>query len=102
MLKVATKTLEITEDNLNENLLKKQRPDVLYKKSSYLPKFIRKHLYQSVFFNKVANLSPAILFKRDSDQGDFLRILRNFQKHLFHRTPSGDCFWYLYASSCNL
>ena len=31
--KSATKTLEITVDNSNENLFKKQRPDVLYKKS---------------------------------------------------------------------
>ena len=30
--KSATKTLEITEDNSNENLFKKQRPDVFYKK----------------------------------------------------------------------
>ena len=42
------------------------------KKCSYLAKFIRKHLCQSVFFNKVASLRPATLFKRDSDQGDFL------------------------------
>ena len=25
--------------------------------------------------------------------GVFLWILRNFYKHLFYRTPSGDCFW---------
>ena len=31
--KSATKTLEITEDNSNENLFKKQPPDVFYKKS---------------------------------------------------------------------
>ena len=30
--KSATKILEITEDNSNENLFKKQRPDVFYKK----------------------------------------------------------------------
>ena len=31
--KSATKTLEIKEDNSNENLSKKQRADVVYKKS---------------------------------------------------------------------
>ena len=30
---LATKTLEIIEDNSNKNLFKKQRPDVIYKKS---------------------------------------------------------------------
>ena len=29
----ATKTLEITEDNSNENVFKKQPPDVFYKKN---------------------------------------------------------------------
>ena len=32
-------------------------------------------------------------WKRDCDTGFFLRILRNFQEHLFYRTPLGDCFW---------
>ena len=31
--KSATKTLEITADNWNENLFKKQPPDVFYEKS---------------------------------------------------------------------
>ena len=30
--KTATKTLEITDDNSNENLFKKQPPDAFYKK----------------------------------------------------------------------
>ena len=30
--KSATKNLEITEDNTNKNLFKKQQPDVFYKK----------------------------------------------------------------------
>ena len=30
--KLATKALEITEDNSNENLFKKQHPDAFYKK----------------------------------------------------------------------
>ena len=45
------KVLEITEDNSNENIFKKQPPDVLYKKSvhKYLAKFIGKDLCQSHF-----------------------------------------------------
>ena len=34
--KSATKTLEITEDNSNENLFEKQRPDMFYIKKSDL------------------------------------------------------------------
>ena len=71
--KSATKILEITEDNSNENLFKKQPPDVFYKKRcSYLAKFMGKHLCQSLFFNKVASLRAANLFKRDSGKGVFL------------------------------
>ena len=70
--KTATKTLEITEDNSNENLFKKQPPDVFYKKSVYLAKCIGKHLCQSLFFNKVASLGPATLLKRDSANGVFM------------------------------
>ena len=40
--KSATKTLEITEDNSNENLFKKQRPDVFYKKVFLFSKIHRK------------------------------------------------------------
>ena len=77
--KLATKTLEITEDNSNENIFKKQPHDMFYKKSvlKYLAHFIVKHLCQSLFSNKVASLSPATLLKRDSGKGIFLRILRN-------------------------
>ena len=32
----ATRTLEITEHNSNENLFKKQPPDVFYKKSGLI------------------------------------------------------------------
>ena len=41
-------------------------------------KFIRKHLCQSLFLNKVADLSLQLYLKRDSDTGVFLRILQNF------------------------
>ena len=42
-------------------------------------KFTAKHLCQSLFFNKVPGLS--------------LWNLRNFQEHLFYRTPLDNCFW---------
>ena len=71
--KSPTKTLEITEDNLNENLLKKQPPDVFYKKKVfYLAKFIGEHLCQALFFNKVASPRAANLLKKDSGKGVFL------------------------------
>ena len=74
------KVLEITEDNSNENIFKKQPPDVFYKNSvhKYLAKFIGKDLCQCFFFNKVANVSPATLLKRESYKVIFLWILQNF------------------------
>ena len=57
------------------------------------PKFTGKHLHQSLFFNKVADLIVVQLYwKRDSDTTVFFWILGNFQEHLFYRTHLGDCF----------
>ena len=56
-------------------------------------KFTGKHLYQSIFLNKVSGLRPANLLKRDSRTGAFLWILRNFSEHLFLRNTSGGCLW---------
>ena len=44
-------------------------------------KFTEKHLYQSLFFNKFADLRPVTLLKTDSGTGFFLWILRKV-KHL--------------------
>ena len=54
--KSAMVALEITEDNPDENIFKKQPPMVFYKKIvlKYFAKFIANHLCQSLFFNKVA------------------------------------------------
>ena len=57
--KLATETLEITEYNPNENIIKKQPPVVFYKKSvlKLFTKFIGKHLcinLFNLFFNEVA------------------------------------------------
>ena len=56
--------------------------------------FIGKHLCRSLFFNKVAGLSPATLLKRLWHR----RFSVNFVKFLrtpFHRTPLDDCFSYV-------
>ena len=47
-------------------LLQKQPSEVLYKKGvlKSFAKFTWKHLWQSLFFNKVAGLSPASLLKK--------------------------------------
>ena len=43
-------------------------------------KFTAKHMFQSLFFNKVAGSGTVV----------FLRILRNFYEHQFRRKPLGD------------
>ena len=40
-----------------------------------------------LFFNKVVDLRPATLLKRDPGTGIFLWILRNFSENLFYITP---------------
>ena len=59
-------------------ILQKQTPEVFYKKGVVrnFTKFTRKHLCQSLFFNKVAGLQ--LYLKRDSATGVFLWILWNF------------------------
>ena len=58
-------------------------------------KFTGKHLCQNFFLNKVAgasvNISLDLYWKRESGTGVFMN-LRNFQEHLFRRTPPGDYF----------
>ena len=55
-------------------------PEVFNKKGflKNFSKFTAKHLYQSLFFNKVTGLRPATLFKKDCGAGFSLWILRNF------------------------
>ena len=62
-----------------------------------LAEFTGKHLYQSLFFYKVADIRPATLFKKgDPGTGEFLWILLNFKEHLFHRRLLGDCFCFCF------
>ena len=56
-------------------------------------KFTRKHLRQSLFFNKVAG--PAALFKKETLVQVFACEFCEISKNIFHRAPLGDCF-------CNL
>ena len=49
-------------------------------------KFTGKHLWQSLFFDKVAVVS-----QQDSDSNVFLWILWNFQQHHFLQNTSGGC-----------
>ena len=52
-----------------------------------LAKFTWDHLWQSLFFDKVAR--PATLLKKDSEEDVFLWILRNFLEHLLLQNTSG-------------
>ena len=56
------------------------RPDVFCKKGflKSFPKFAGKHLCQSIFFNKVAGLTPVTLLKKGLWLRSFLWILQNF------------------------
>ena len=63
--------------NLLDKFIKTDRsslPDVFCKKRVLrkFSKLTEKHLWQSLFFNKVAGLSPATLLKKDSCTGVFL------------------------------
>ena len=66
---------------------KSSRPEVFCKKVVFeiFAKFTGKHLCQS--------LRPATLWKKRHRHRCFLRILRNFQGHLFLQNTSGGCFW---------
>ena len=66
------------------------RPVVFYKKSilKNFQKFTRKHLCQSLFFNKVADLRLVTLLKKRLWHR-FFPV--NFAKFL--RNTSGGCFW---------
>ena len=78
--------LDITSNTVK---LRKSRPEVFFQKGVLrnFAKFIRKHLCQCLFFNKVVDLRPAILLKKDSDTVDFLWILQKFLRTLFYIEP---------------
>ena len=48
--------------------------------------FTEKHLCWDLFLIKLQDCRAATLLKRDANTIDFLRILQNFNEHLFYRT----------------
>ena len=52
----------------------------------------RKHLYQSLFFNKVAGLRPATLLKKRLWHKYFPVNFLKFLRTTFYRTPLDDWF----------
>ena len=76
--------------------LQKQPPGVFYEKGVYknFAKSTGKHQCRSLIFI----LRPAALLKkRLRHRRDFpVKILRNFEKQLFHRTPPNDAFRFLW------
>ena len=55
-------------------------------------KFTRKHLCESLFFNKVAGLRPATLLKKRIWHKCFPMSFAKFQRALFLQNTSGGCF----------
>ena len=87
------------------SLVRSSRSEVFCKKGvlNYFTKCTWKHLWQSLFFNKVAGLSLQSQ-KRDSGTDVFLWILLNFYKQLFSKNTSGGCFcfvqvWFSYSQN---
>ena len=75
-------------------LFQKQLPEVFYKKLvlKQFSKFTGKHLHGSFFFNKLADLRPAALLKRDSNTCfpvNFVKFLRT----LFTQNTHDDWFY---------
>ena len=68
---------------VKSNTKQKQSPGVLYKTSvlKNFAKFIGKHLCRSLFFNKVADLKPATLLKKETPTQvfscEFCEIFKN-------------------------
>ena len=69
---------------------KKRWPEVVLWKRCC--KIHRKTPVPEPLFNKVADLRPATLLKRDPGTGVFLLILPNFKEHLFLQNTSSSCF----------
>ena len=56
-------------------------------------KFTGKHLCQILFLIRLQAWGLQLYLKRSSGTDVFLWILRDFQEHLFYRTPPGQWFW---------
>ena len=69
----------------NQEKIRSSRPEVFCKKGvpRKFTKFTGKHLYQSLFLNKVAGLRPAILLKKRLWHGCFPVNFEKFLRSLF-------------------
>ena len=78
----------LTDFNQNMCFCRDSRPEVFYKKGVLrsFAKFTGKHLCQSLFFNKVAGLTPATLLRKRLLRRCFPVNFANFS----YRTPSAD------------
>ena len=82
----------------DQSKIQKQPPELFSKKGVLrnFAKFIGKHLWQSLFFNKVAGLKSATLLKKKSFWHRCFPV--NFAKFLrtaVLQDTSGGCFWKL-------
>ena len=59
---------------------------------NHLAKYLAKHLYQNLFFNKVAGLRPATLLKKRFWYRCFPVNFAKFLRTPYYRTPPDDCF----------
>ena len=65
-------------------------------------KFTRKHLCQSLFFNKVAGLRPVTLLKKRLWHRCFPVYFAIFIRTPFYKTSLDDCFYWFPTSRINL
>ena len=76
-------------------MVRSSLPEVFCKKGD-LRNFVKcteKHLCQSLFFNKVADLNPAILFKKRDWHKCFTVNFTKFLRTPFLQNTSSGCFW---------
>ena len=80
---------------LISNVSRGSRPKVFCKKGVLrnFAKFTGKHLRQSLFFNEVAGMRPAILLKKTLSHRCFPVNFAKFLEHLFPKKSSGGCFF---------
>ena len=80
--------------------IQKQPPEVFYKKEVFknFAKFTGKHLYHSLFLNKVATLRPATLLKRGFGAGVFCEFCEIFKRKPVLRITTASVYFHVYDS----
>ena len=92
------KILSSLSCNCIENIYRSSRPMVFCKKGVLInfEKFTRKHFYQSLFFNKVAGLRPAVLLKKEAlakvFSYEFFGIFKNTSSIFFQKIQCKETF----------